>query len=165
MKAISTSNHWHTQALSCILIIVLLTVCVHGQSREQRVFDAIPEPLRAQLVERLRLYVEYQRTRQYEGLYDLLSESTIAQVYRGQSRVEFVAAYQRADAEGRGTRLLEFTPTDTGKTVRDNVDIYDIYGRAKLCEEGEIIEKQVVIQAQLQNGTWYFSALGEVLID
>lgn len=64
----------------------------------------IPKSLRARLIERLNLYVEYELARQYKKLYDLLSESTIERIYRGQSRAEFVAASHKGDAKGTSIR-------------------------------------------------------------
>ncbi|MGH9959925.1 MAG: hypothetical protein ACREBC_22850, partial [Pyrinomonadaceae bacterium] len=126
---------------------MLVAFCVQGQDREQKVFDVVPEPLRARLVERLKLYVEYERGRDYDKLYDLLAESTIGRIYRDQSRAEFIAASQRGDAKGTSVRLLEFTPTNIIKTTsifaKENADLYNSYGDAKLCQQGELVEKQV----------------------
>jgi hypothetical protein len=56
-----------------LLLAVLLCTTAHGQAKDQDVFAPVPAPLRARLVERLKLLIEYQRTQQWEKQYDLLS--------------------------------------------------------------------------------------------
>lgn len=149
----------------CGLLIMTGTAYSQAQCGEQKVFDAVPEPLRVRLIERLNSYVEAQRARQYEKVYDLLSESARTRMYKNQSKADFVKSYQDADAAHRGTRLDEFTPSETDKIEEEHQSVYEIYGKAKLQQEGEIVSKRIVIQAELQNGDWYFSPMAEVLID
>ncbi len=165
MKATLILRPMYTQVFRCGLVVMMLAVYAHGQSRDQKVFSAIPEPLRPPLIEKLNLYIKYQQTRQYDKLYDLLSDSAIAKVYHSQSKVDFVKAYQRGDAECRSSKLVEFKPTDTDKIEGDNTDVYLIYGDAKFSEEGKLIEKRIIIESQLQNGYWYFGPIGEVVVD
>lgn len=163
MKITSTLHHSHKGFLMCALILVLFTLSVQARGREQSVFDVVPEPLRAQLIERLKLYVEYQRTRQYEKLYDLYSRTTIERVFKNQTRDEFVLAFQKGDAERISVRIMDFSPTSVEKTTKENADLYNIYGKAKLCQQGEMVEGPVVIGAQLENGVWHFSAPADVV--
>jgi len=146
---------------------MLVAFCVQGQNKEQKVFEVVPEPLRARLIERLNLYVEYQRTKQPDKLYDLYSETTMKRIFKGQTRPEFVTAFQKGEAERTSVRIMEFTPTSIIKTTsifaKEDADLYNIYGEAKQCQQGEPVEGQVVIGAQLENGVWYFSAIADVL--
>jgi hypothetical protein len=142
---------------------MLVVFRAQGQESEQKVFEIVPEAARARLVERLKMYVEYQRAKDYEKFYDLLSASTIAGVYKGQSRAEFAAAFQRGDAEKTSVRVLEFTPENIEKDTKDEVEVYNIYGTAKLCQQGETVRKQIVVAAQLQDEEWYFSTIADVL--
>jgi hypothetical protein len=163
VRAVSTIRHWQTYFLSCILTTFLIANCAHGQDNEKKVFDIVAEPQRAQLIQRLKLYVEYERTREYEKLYGLLSKTTLERVFKGQSIAEFVTASRKGDAENTSVRILDFTVTNIDKTTKEDADVYNVCGTAKLCEQGKLIEKQIVIYAQLQNGTWYFSTLADVL--
>lgn len=167
MKAPCMLRGWYAQILTGALLVMMLAVYVHGHSQEQKVFDAVPEALRARLVERLHLYVEYQRTKEYDKLFDLFSEPTINKFFHDQSKADFVKAYQGGDAQGSSSRLIEFTPTHTEKIAGDGAgELFVIYGKARLCEAGKAIEKKrVAIEAQLQNGDWYFSPIADVLID
>ena len=168
MKVISIIGVRHTHILlGALNIMMMLGVNAYGQSKEEKVFDAVPEALRARLIERLQLYVDYQRTKEYEKLFDLFSETTISKFFNGQSKADFVKAYQSGDARGSSSRLIEFTPTDTEKITADSgAELFVIYGRAKLCEGGKAIEKKrVAIEAQLQNGDWYFSPIADVVIN
>lgn len=167
MKATSILGVGYAKFLMVPLIIVVLGLCVHGQSKEQKVFDPVPEALRARLLERLQSYVDYQRRKDYDKLFDLFSETTLNKFFHGQSKADFVKAYQNGDAEGSSSRLIEFTPTEIEKISGDDGgELFVIYGRARLCEGGEAVEKKrVAIEAQLQNGDWYFSPIADVLID
>lgn len=167
MKATSILCVGYAKFLMVPLIIVMLGLCVHGQSKEQKVFDPVPEALRARLLERLQSYVDYQRRKDYDQLFDLFSETTLNKFFHGQSKADFVKAYQNGDAEGSSSRLIEFTPTEIESITGDGGgELFVIYGRARLCEGGKAVEKErVAIEAQLQNGDWYFSPIADVLID
>jgi hypothetical protein len=167
MKAISKSYRWQVKLLGCMLVIMLLAVYARAQGKDEKVFEVVPQQTRAQLIERLKLYVEYQRTKDYQKLYDLYTQSTIKNLFKGQRKEEFVAAYREGDARGISFRLLEFTPTRIDKTVSPETsegsdDAYSIYGDAKLWRRGETVEKPVAIEAQLKNGEWYFSSIMEI---
>jgi hypothetical protein len=164
------SHHWQVKLFGCVLAIMLFALCARAQGKDEKVFDVVPEPVRARLVERLKLYVKYQHTKDYEKLYDLYIQSTITNIYKGQSREEFALACREGDARQTSFRLLEFTPTRVDKTVsmwtREGADdAYSIYGDAKLFNWGKVVDRYVVIEAQLKNGEWYFSEVGEVLDD
>ena len=135
------------------------------QQKGQKVFAAVPEHLRARLVERLNLYVEYERTKQYEKLYDLLWEYVVDP--NSLSREAYVNASRKTIAEGYRSVLLEFKPTGTiDLSVNDEGLIrYDLWGTAKVNSEGEIYKKDAAIEARWINGEWYFSGVADVIID
>ena len=167
MKTHWSTSMWPIRILSVALTITVLAFCVPAQSNHEKVFDAVPEALRARLVERLDLYVQYQRTRDYEKLFDLYSQTTLEKVFHGQSKADFVKAYQSGDAHGSSSRLIEFVPAHTEKIAAEGAEeLFVVYGKARLCEGGKVIEKKrVAIEAQQQNGDWYFSPIADVLID
>ena len=135
------------------------------QKKEQKVFAAIPQHLRARLIERLNLYVEYERTKQYEKLYDLLWEYVVNP--SSLSREAYVDASKKTIAEGYRSILLKFKPTGTiDLSLNDEGEVrYDIWGTAKVNSEGEIYEKDAAIEARWINGEWYFSGVADVIID
>ena len=55
-------------------LLLLAVVTVHAQERAQNVFETVPLESRPRLVERLSEFVTYERTRQYEKLYEVLYE-------------------------------------------------------------------------------------------
>jgi hypothetical protein len=135
------------------------------QKKEQEVLAAIPQHLRARLIERLNLYVEYERTKQYEKLYDLLWDYVVDP--NSLSREAYVNASKKTIAEGYRSILLEFKPTGTlDLSVTDEGLIrYDIWGTAKVDDEGKIYEKDAAIEARWLYGDWYFSGVADVIID
>lgn len=158
----------------CVRVICVAYVTVtfaalaaYAQEVSPKALEVIPEPFRQQFVEKLGLYVEYQRTKQYDKLYDLFSPSTIHTVFNDQTREEFVRAYQKGDIERTSVRLLEFKPTAIQKMQsEDTSDEYVIWGRAEMCQMGESIKKRrVAVVAQLQDGKWYFSPIMDALVD
>jgi hypothetical protein len=62
-------------ALLFLAAAAALASTTHGQDRAEGVFDVVPQQSRAGLVERLSEYVRYERTGQYERLYELLYEA------------------------------------------------------------------------------------------
>jgi hypothetical protein len=167
MKATSILGVGYAKFLMVPLMIVMLGLCVQGQSKEQKVFDPVPEALRARLLERLQSYVDYQRRKDYGQLFDLFSQTTLDKFFHGQSKADFVKAFQNGDAQGSSSRLIEFKLTHIEKIEgEDGREVFVIYGSARLCEGAEPIrKKRVAMEAELQNGDWYFSLIADVLID
>jgi len=95
MKTAITDRFYNQLVSWAFIVMMLAAPAAYAQNTNSKAFEAIPPPLRQRLVERLALYVEYQRSRQYDKLYDLLSWSTIQRVYRGQSKEEFVRAIKK----------------------------------------------------------------------
>jgi hypothetical protein len=158
-------------AFSVLVIIIPASSQTKEQKKERKVFAAIPENLRAKFVERLNLYVEYERTKQYEKLYDLLLESVATSngLSRddGLSRDEYVNVRKKAIAEKRQSILLKFKPISTLKISLDekDTDIYEIFGTGKVDDGKKIYEINAAIDARLINGEWYFSGVGSVIYD
>lgn len=153
-------------AIATLLVLITSPAALRSQVHvDEKVFAPIPEESRARLIERLTLYVATQRAADYDKLYDLYSERTINQVFKGQNKTEFSAAFRQGDAERKSIRLFEFTPKKIEKKAEDGSDFYKIYGKAVLLQQGEIVKRKIVIEAHPQNGTWYFSAVAIVQKD
>jgi hypothetical protein len=154
----------HLRPLLCGLCLILLaSFGAQAQERKQKALEAVPEHLRARLVERLDLYVEYERTKSYEKLYDLLLESMAAP--HGLTREGYRSASEKAIGEGRRKMLLKFKPTWTVDLSDEAGPRYQIFGRAKVSDGKQAYESEAAIEARWVNGDWYFSSLGEVLDD
>jgi len=167
MKAGTGTVRWYVQILCFAFAVVLAGRVAYAQEGvSPQVLEPIPEPLRAQLVERLGLYVEYQRTKQYDKLYDLLSRSAIHTIFKDQTKEEFLRAYRAGDAQRTSTRLIQFTPTAIQLVQGDASDVYVIYGTATISQMGDLTKKpRVAVTTQLQDGKWYFSPVMDVLVD
>ncbi len=145
-----------TQKLGAVIslsLTLLFSSAAVGQSNSrEQVFDSVPEPLRVRLIERLRLMAEYERTQQWEELYDLLEKRQI------EGKESFVEQRRRNAANQKERWLIEFVPTSIDK---ERVEIskanYRITGYAKVRERGCIVKREGTVYAFLQDGEWYFS--------
>lgn len=159
--------------ISAFLIVAVASLSVaqalsqtKEQKKEEKVFAVVPEPLRAGLIERLNLYTEYERTRQYEKLYDLSLESVATPMEL--DREAFVEASKTAIAKGHRSVLLKFNPTgiiDLSNEEEGSAR-YHISGRSKeMNNTGQVYERDTAIEVRWINGDWYFSGLWDVIND
>ena len=141
---------------SCVLVL-LAVATVHAQQRVENVFKTVPLESRPRLVERLREYVTYERTRQYEKLYDLLYERN------DKNAGKEVYSKSRLEAEARWGIIQEFTPTFIVNITLNEGDAptFSVTGQAKVLLKGRTVKKEMTLNARLQDGEWYFSELLE----
>jgi hypothetical protein len=157
------------RSLASIFLLVLISPVLFAQApsgaKEEKVFAAVPQHLRARLIERLNLYVEYERTKQYGKLYDLLWVSVTAPM--NLSREAYVDASKKTIAKGYRSVLLEFKPTDTLNLSLNDEDIvrYDIWGTARVDDGEKVFKRDAAIEARWINGDWYFSGVADVILD
>lgn len=146
-------------------LMLMMAATASPQGKVQRRFEAVPEHLRARLIERLELYVEYERARQYEKLYDLLLESIA--VPQKLDRAAYIAASKNSIAKGYRSVLLKFKPQWTLALSLNDEDVvrYDIWGVAKVADGKKIYEREAAIEARWINGDWYFSSVADVIVD
>jgi hypothetical protein len=155
---VKTVTHRHKVQTGIFLILIgFLSVPAKGQAKNEDVFAAVPLALRARLVERLKLLVEYQRLEAWEEQYDLLS----VLFTQGKGKREFVKESREWYAQGLGTRLLDFIP----KAVVVNSESLDhgewtIYGCATVREKKRNVRLYALVDAHRENGDWYFSQVG-----
>jgi hypothetical protein len=149
------------QAILFLLLASLLCSSALGQSRKEELFASVPTQLRGRLVERLKLLVEYQRTRQWEKQYDLLSEL----VTQGKGKDEFVKLNRHYYTEVVPDDLiLDFTPKSvTAQSESVDYGEWTIFGCAKLHKKGHILQLYGSVSAYRQNNDWYFSQVGLVM--
>lgn len=149
--------HFKLRRLSSCLLLLLAGATVHAQERTENVFEKVPLESRARLVERLREYVTYERTRQYEKLYELLYDRD------DKNAGKEVYSKSRVEAEGRRGVIQEFTPTFIlDITLREgDAPTLHLTGQAKVLLKGRTVKGEMSINARLQDGEWYFSELLE----
>ena len=133
---------------ACAALLLILWVPGHaagGVSVTQGVFEPIPVPLRRSLTRRLKLLVEYHRSKRWGDLYGLLSSEERG----GRSKEEFV----RQMGVPPGADLIGFVP----KRVAAHTGAgggWMIRGCAKLS--GLKSEADAVTVAVREGGEWYF---------
>ena len=142
-----------------LIVIGLFWIPMRGQAKDQDVFTPVPVILRARLIERLNLLVDYQRAQQWEKQYDLLS----VLFTQGTSKEEFVKLSRDWYAQGLGTTLLDFTPNAV-VVHSGSVDHgeWTIYGCAKVREKKRIVQLYASVDAHRENGDWFFSQVGVI---
>ena len=142
--------------ISCVLLL-LAVATVHAQERTENVFEKVPLELRPRLIERLKEYVTYERTRQYEKLYELLYDRN------DKNGGKEVYSKSRTEAEGRRGVIQEFTPTFiVGITLNDgDTPTFSVTGQAKAFLKGRTVKGEMSINARLRDGEWYFSELSQ----
>lgn len=143
----------------CVLIFLatLLTGSVHAQERTENVFEKVQLELRPRLIERLKEYVTYERTRQYEKLYEFLYERN------AKDGGKEVYSKSREGAEDRRGVIQEFTPTSIlDITLKEgDAPTLSLTGQAKVFLKGRTVNKELSIEARFHDGEWYFSELLE----
>src|SRR5215475_3046756 len=110
MRMISASRRYQRYFLISALWMLLIVNGVNAQDNE-KAFAVVPESYRSQLIDRLKLYVDYQRSKDYERLYGLFSKATIDHVFKGQTLPQFVAAFRKGDEERTSVTILDFKVT------------------------------------------------------
>jgi hypothetical protein len=149
--------HFKLSRLSSCVLLLLAVATVRAQERSENVFETVPLEARPRLVERLREYVTYERTRQYEKVYELLYERD------DKNAGKEVYSKLRVQTEGRRGVIQEFAPTSIlGITLNaGDAPTFSLTGQAKVLLKGRTVKKEMSISARLQDGEWYFSELLE----
>ena len=123
----------------------------HAQE-ERRPFRTLAPEEQKSLTDRLGQYVKAYRSRDWKGLYDLVSDTGKG----GLDRQRFIVAVRAAlGTKGYGNMpdLLEFIP-DRSEEHEDGVDIF---GCGKAKREGESSTGIAVVHAVHEHNTWAFS--------
>jgi hypothetical protein len=148
------NKNWMRRLSRCVLVL-LAVVAIYSQQRDENVFKSVPLESRPRLVERLREYVTYERTRRYEKVYDLLYERNEKNAGKD------VYSKSRVEAEARWGVIQEFTPTSILNITLNEGDAptFSVTGQAKVLLKGRTVKKEMRLSARLQDGEWYFSEL------
>jgi hypothetical protein len=154
MKLRVLPNKKGVQWLCFLLLASSLGLPLYSHAKTQEPFAKVPAPLRARLIQRLKSLIDYQREKQWEKLYTLLSVTST----QGESKEDFIKRNQRWYTEvAPDDLILDFHPRDT-VVHESSADTgrWIIYGCAKVREKG----LQASVEAHRERGDWYFSPVG-----
>ncbi len=130
-------------------VVLCLAVLASGQVANSKKFQRVPGPLRDKLVARFNLYIENERTRHYEKLWDLLSQGYIAN--QRLTRENYLR-YRSDDI------LIEFKPKAVIKSpLREDVNVFEIHGIAKFQRGHKVVMEDRLLETRWQGDDWYFS--------
>jgi hypothetical protein len=141
--------HSRIRIALCVVVCLASAIIVPGQVKEP--FSNIPPEQRESLSKRLGTYVEANKARKWDKLFDIVSD-----VGRGgANRQTFVAAMKSSHGSdfAQDPDLLEFKPDRTEK----NDDGYDIYGCGKARREGMMFNGIAVLHAVFEHNDWFFT--------
>lgn len=122
--------------------------------KEKGKFSRVPAQYRDRLIERLNAYVWYERTNQYDKLFDLLPD----EVSTGTpfNRAEFIQRKQSANRQGRDYTQLELKILDVDKDSGRGEDFYMIAIHEKVYDKGQLYQlENNFYWAYLKNGEWF----------
>ena len=105
----------------------------------------------------LNQFAEYSRTGQYENLYELFLPEIAAKMFPAKNKEEY-GRWVR-DSAAVNESWLEFK-LDSVTALEDKVygRVYLIYVRAKVSEDGMIVESSRITKALIRYGAWYLLA-------
>ena len=136
--------------LSAIIVVVLLTTAAFGQVKDSKKFSRLQmsENLRASLVERFNLWVEYERA----GRYDKQFEMTDLTHYQDYWDVPRYIDFKQNSRSFHG-ELLELK---VKSVEQDSVRSVSISIRAKLQKNNKKRWETPIMVARMENGVWIF---------
>ena len=139
------------RSLISVTILLLLLLPVSGQVADGlNVFDPVPANQRSHLNQRLTLLIEYQRTKQYAKLLEMLPK--IHTQHPELTKEKFLAQIRMLGK----AHIVDFVPEYT--TENPTIDgEYEINGCAKVREGWGTKKWRAAIYASLEHGEWYFS--------
>src|SRR5262245_44438778 len=144
---------WRSR-LTIFLQAILFIAPAQGRPQNQDIFAEVSVPVRARLAERLKLLIEYDRTKQWGRMYDLLSDRFL----QGETKENLVNRQRYIDEKLVGVELIEFTPQSI-TLLHEESGWWLIRGCGKFRQSGSSRRVDTVVEAYLQNGEWYFSQI------
>jgi hypothetical protein len=137
--------------------ICLFVAPVFGQVTDAKKFASVPAPIRERLIERLSLYLEYDRINQQEKKYDLFSEYTKTVSWK--TIAEYIKFLQDQEAKGAKRTFVAFDISSVEDYSLDDSDyrIFHIKGVAKFKRGSKLKKENLLLDARYENGEWYFS--------
>lgn len=147
--------------LTAILGLAVLGISVKpalGQIKNDKKFSPVPDVWRARLVERLNLFIEYERTKQYDKLFGLLPEEYILayslnknEVLNGNQRYFFGGGEGGSYPAPSDLEVVKVKKSPN----REKAVIYIIEVRNKYPYKGRIAVDESHYVAYLHGDEWY----------
>ena len=138
-----------------LIVLGILVKPALGQIDNDKKFSPVPVEWRARLVERLNLFIEYERTKQYDKLFDLLPEEYI--LAYSLNKNEVLNGSQRQFFEGGSYPApidLEVVKVERSPN-RESANIFIIQVREKQHVNGRIVDDSNYYIAYLHAANWY----------
>jgi hypothetical protein len=151
----------------CAVIFTVSSEAFAQNFNPQKLLAPIKKEFRANLSERLKLFIEYERTQQWDKLYDL----SFGPAVEKQSKAEFVEWRSKTLSFKPQNWFVDFIPEFIDRRG-DKILVksgYRIIGAALVRESDKSIDKsKAVIYARYRDGNWYFSGfivMGSIIED
>lgn len=142
----------HQKMFALLLTVFFICLSLDGKTMAQEnAFASVPDNLRARLIERLQLLVDYQRNRQWSNHYDLLVSDITDKI----SKENYIKEQQRLDAEKLGDVLVDFKVQTATYATGAPFDVY-IRGCGVFRQGNRTVKLQSGLEAYREKGDWYF---------
>lgn len=139
-----------------LLLAGCAPACVRAQKKE--VFADVPAELRERLSARLKLPVEYQKTRQWDKQYDLLA----AEEKKAETRETFVAHMRRAHERQERAPLIDFVPFRSDLLQGKTYKLWIVFACSRVMEKGREAGMLTAVRACRESDEWFFSVVENV---
>lgn len=152
------TRRYLTRYILAVMVLAMSHAPGAGQDRDERLFDSVPTALRARLIERLNLFLQFDRAGLYEKKFELLSEYDRNHWKVNKAGYAKLMEYMHArgkverNIDFRITRLQNWTMTDA-----QNQGNVMICGRSRFWRGNSIRTGTRLLEARFEQGEWYFS--------
>ena len=141
----------HQKVVRLASLVLLITSTIHGQNAKSAL-SPVPAGQRSALTQRLIAYTTSFRTKNWDTLYDLVSDENKNSL---DGKLKATKRIFVRDMQGTYDfqRLRKLTPVRTEAIV---VGEYDIYGCGEIPYANEKLERIAAVRAVLERGGWHF---------
>jgi hypothetical protein len=151
-----------------LLIVLFISLNVFAHEQNDKLFSCIPKSKRMRLIDKLNLFIRYNKNLQFSNLYDMFASAFVLNQHL--DKESYVKFNERLVLESNREVLIEFKPYEVTKSqlVNDNCsEEYDIRGISKYSIRGKIYtaKRLVVVCYQEKDNDWYFTDFLEEIID
>jgi len=134
----------------CAIACAGMAIAFAGDGKEWSA--AVPADQRDALAKRLEGYVKANRARQWDKLFDFISDVGRGGVDRPVFAASMKAAHRKDFSNSPD--LLEFQPDRSAKANKTG---YEVYGCGKAVREGRIFNGIALVHAVFEHNDWFFS--------
>jgi hypothetical protein len=134
-----------------ILSVSLTAAAAHSQD-EKSPFSPVPVAQRDDLANRLVLYTDAFRAKDWYSLFDLVSD--VNKTLRDGTRMDRNTFAREMENGFDSYRLLKFTPIRTENTPRDQ---FDVYGCGEFPSGATTQRVVVAVRAVREHNEWFFT--------